>query len=182
LRPILEPDMQCSSVEKRRDVVGGRPMNRLLAIAVSAVSLATTALAQQSSQVDTQTRQQVDALVQRLDQALSNGDHAALSSVYMPGALVITPFGKLEDGKTDFHAANQLHGMGGRETSQVEDVQPVFEGQGLLVTAAYTLTFAPDRNIPTAHGYYLFVLEKTGDEWKIRANSSSRLVPSASPK
>ena len=157
-------------------------MGRILAIAVSTVSLATTALAQQSSQVDTQTRQQTDAFVQKFDQALSNGDHAALGSFYMPGALVITPFGKLEDGKTDFHVADQLHGMGGRETSQVEDVQPVFNGQGLLVTAAYTLTFAPDRNIPTAHGYYLFVLEKTGDEWKIRASSASRLVPSAPPK
>jgi acetolactate synthase-1/2/3 large subunit len=56
--------------------------------------------------------------MQKYDQALSNGDHAALSSFYMPGALVITPFGKLEDGKTDFHVADQLHGMGGRETSQ----------------------------------------------------------------
>jgi ketosteroid isomerase-like protein len=157
-------------------------MNRLLAIALSAVSLATTALAQQSSQVDTQTRQQVDALVQKLDQALSNGDRAALSSLYAPGALVITPYGKLEDGKTDTHVADDLHGMGFRETSQVEDVQPVFDGQGLLVTAAYTGTFAPDQKIPTAHGYYLFVLQKTGDEWKIRANSASRLIPSAPPK
>ena len=157
-------------------------MGRILAIAVSTVSLATTALAQQSSQVDTQTLQQTAAFVQKFDQALSNGDHAALSSFYMPGALVITPFGKLEDAKTDFHVADQLHEMGGRETSRVEDVQPVFNGQGLLVTAAYTLTFAPDRNIPTAHGYYLFVLEKTGDEWKIRASSASRLAPSAPPK
>jgi ketosteroid isomerase-like protein len=157
-------------------------MNRLLAIAVSAVSLATTALAQQRSQVDTQTLQQVDALIQKLDQALSNGDRAALSSLYVPSALVITPYGKLEDGKTDSHVADHLHGMGWRETSQVEDVQPVFDGQGLLVTAAYTGTFAPDQKIPRAHGYYLFVLEKTGDEWKIRANSASRLVPSAPPK
>jgi ketosteroid isomerase-like protein len=168
--------------KSEKDAVGSHPMGRILAIAVSAVSLATTALAQQSSQVDSQTLQQTNAFVQKFDQALSNGDHAALSSFYMPGALVITPFGKLKDAKTDFHAADRLHSMGGRETSQVEDVQPVFNGQGLLVTAAYTLTFAPDRNIPTAHGYYLFVLEKTGDEWKIRASSASRLVPSAPPK
>ena len=149
--------------------------------AIGLLVAATTALAQQRSQVDTQTLQKVDALVQKLDQALSNGDRAALSNLYLPGALVITPFGKLKDG-TDSHVADHLHGMGWRETSQVEDVQPVFDGQGLLVTAAYTGTFAPDQKIPTAHGYYLFVLEKTGDEWKIRANSASRLIPLAPPK
>jgi ketosteroid isomerase-like protein len=157
-------------------------MGRILAIAVTSVSLATAALAQQRSQVDTQTLQQVDALVQKYDQALSDGDRAALSSLYVPGVLVITPLGKVEDGKTDFHIVDHLHGMGFGESSQVEDVQPVFDGQGLLVTAAYTVTFAPDRKIPTVHGYDLFVLEKTGDEWKIRAISASRLVPSAPPK
>jgi len=151
-------------------------------VAIGPLVATTTALAQQRSQVDTQTLQQVDALVQKYDQALSNGDMSTLGSLYLPGALVITPFGKLEDGKTDFHIANRSHGIGFRETSQVEDVQPVFDGQGLLVTAAYTVTFAPDQKIPTGHGYDLFVLEKTGEEWKIRSNAASRLLPPPPPK
>ena len=154
-------------------------MGRGLAIIVFVLSVASAALAQQAAQVDAQTRQQVDAFVQRYNRALSDSDWATLSSLYVPGALVVTPLGKLQDGKTDSHIADHLHKMGFKETSQVEDVQPVFGGQGLLVIAGYTVTFAADRNIPPSHGYDLFLLKKAGNEWKMRANSATNLVPTA---
>lgn len=152
------------------------------AVALAIAAVPAVGAAQDERQAPPEVRQQATAMVQKYDAALSGGDWSALSSLYVPGALVLTPFGKLEDGSRDSHIADKLHTVGFHETSRVEDVEPVFGGQGLLVTAAYTATFSPERKIPASQGYDFFVLERVGGDWKIRANSVSRLVHASQGK
>ena len=47
---------------------------------------------------------------------------------------------------------------------------------GMLVTGTYTSVFTKNPKIPPGHGNLLFVLERTGDVWKIRAMAHSPVL------
>jgi ketosteroid isomerase-like protein len=136
------------------------------------------AFAQQTSVADSQTRQQAEAVLKQYTDAVNNGDAAALGAVYTPNALDINPLGILKD--PGAHFDEKAHKLGLILTAKVDDVEPIFGGQGAIVTAPYTSTFT-DPAIPPGRGNMLLVLERAGESWKIRAISASRLLAPAAP-
>lgn len=139
------------------------------------------AFAQQTSVADSRTRQQAEAVLMQYTDAVNNGDTAALGAVFAPNALDINPFGILKDPGTHFEETERVHKMGLILTAKVDDVEPIFGGQGAIVTAPYTSKFT-DPAIPPGRGNMLLVLERAGESWKIRAISASRLLPAAPAK
>ena len=61
-----------------------------------------------------------------------------------------------------------VHKRGLTLTPKVDDVEPLFGGQGVVATAPYTGVFTNDPGSPHVQGNLLFVLEHVGDGWKIR--------------
>ncbi len=118
----------------------------------------------------------------RYTDALSKGDAATLGALYTPNAIDINPLGKLDDASKQFQIAEKVHSMGLVETAKVENAEPIFGGQGLLVVAAYTSTFTKNPKIPPGRGYLMFVLERVSDSWKIRAMATSSLAPAPPPR
>ena len=55
-----------------------------------------------------------------------------------------------------------MHKLGLILTAKVDDVEPIFGGQGAIVTAPYTGTFT-DPSIPPGRGNMLLVLERAGE-------------------
>jgi hypothetical protein len=55
-------------------------------------------------------------------------------------------------------------------------------GQGLIAAAPYSGTFTNDPGTPHVQGNFLFVLERAGDDWKIRVFAAARTVAPPPPK
>jgi hypothetical protein len=85
--------------------------------------------------------------------------------------------GKIRNVGTQMRESTEkVHKLGLTMAMKVDDVEPVFGGQGLLVTASYKINFTKAPNIPPGQGNTLFVLERAGENWKIRAIAASRLI------
>ena len=69
------------------------------------------------------------------------------------------------------------HQRGLAVTAKVEDVELLFGGQGVVASASYSATYSNPRMQQQVQGSFLFVLERGGDGWKIRAASATRLQP-----
>ena len=153
---------------------------RMLALTGLAVGLAFPASAQQISPTG---RQQAEAVLTQYASAVTNGDAAALDALYAPNAIDISPFGKLEDASPRAQHSEKTKEMGlVFQVGKIEDAEPIFDGQGILVTAGYTANFTNEPKIPPGRGYLLAVLERSGQNWKIRAVSTTRLGFPAPPK
>jgi len=136
--------------------------------------------AQQTNVADQTTRQQAEAIVMKYVDIINNGDAKAYTELFLPNAIDINPFGKFK--KTGAQAPASLeitHKLGLTLKAKVDDVEPIFGGQGVLATAPYTGTFTNNPTTPNVRGNMLFVLEREGGSWKIRAQTASRLAPSA---
>lgn len=149
---------------------------------VLAIAFAVPAFGQQTNTVDQQTRQQVEAIVMKYMDAINTGDGQALTALYGSNPISITPGGKATTVAQIQNEIETVHKRGLTLTAQVDDVGPLFSGQGVVATAPYTGTFAKDPGSPHVQGNFLFVLEHAGDGWKIRIFTASRLAPPAPPQ
>lgn len=158
-------------------------MRRLTMITpMLAIAFAVPAFAQQSNVVEPLARQQAEAIVLQYLTAVNQGDAQAVAALYTPDAIDINPFGKFQAPSTQSQELTErVHKMGLTLSAKVDDVEPLFGGQGAIVTAPYTSTFT-NPAIPPGRGNMLFVLEHIGDSWKIRAITASRSLPAAPPK
>jgi ketosteroid isomerase-like protein len=146
------------------------------------IAFAASAFAQQTKMTDPQSLQQAESIVTQYADALNRGDGEALAATYAPDAIDISPVGKVRNVGTQVHdAAEKVHKMGLTYAIKVDDVEPVFGGQGLMVTTSYKINFT-NAPIPPGQGNILFVLERAGESWKIRAVVASRLAASAQAK
>ncbi len=159
---------------------GGLMRYSMMITSMLVIAYTVPAFAQQTSVADSQTRQQAEAVLKQYTDAVNNGDTAALGAVFAPNALDINPFGIVKDPDTHFEVTEKVHKLGLILTAKVDDVEPIFGGQGAIVTAPYTGTFT-DPSIPPGRGNMLLVLERAGERWKIRAISASRLLAPAAP-
>ena len=151
-----------------------------------AIAFAVPAFAQQTNMADQQMRRQVEAIVKQYVDTLNRGDEQAYAALFAPNAITITPFGKDKktsepDQSAQFRESvvEKVHSMGLALTAEVDDVEPIFGGQGAMATASYTGTFTNTPATPQVRGNMLFVLEHAGDSWKIRVQTASRLAPAA---
>ncbi len=148
----------------------------LVTVPALAVVLAVPASAQQTGAVDQQTRQQVEALVMKWTDAVNKGDGQALAALFGLNLINITPNGKSTTAAQIQNDIEPVHKRGLTLTPKVDDVEPLFGGQGVVATAPYTAVFTNDPGSPHVQGNLLFVLEHAGDGWKIRILTASRLV------
>jgi ketosteroid isomerase-like protein len=147
------------------------------------IAFATSAFAQQTTVTDSQSLQQAESIVTQYADALNKGDGEALAATYAPDAIDISPLGKVRNVGTQVHdTAEKVHKMGLTYAIKVDDVEPVFGGHGLMVTTSYKINFSNAPSIPPGQGNILFVLERAGDSWKIRAVVASRLAAAAPAK
>src|SRR4051812_34618030 len=144
------------------------------------VALASPAFAQQTNVADQQMHQQAEAIVTQYVDALNKGDAQAYAALFAPNAIDINPFGKFKNAGTQLQdSSGMVHKMGLTLTVKVDDVESIFGGQGAVATAPYTGTFTNNPATPQVRGNLLFVLERAGESWKIRAQTASRLAPAA---
>ena len=158
-------------------------MRRKPAAALLIIACASPGFAQEAKVVDSHLRQQAELLVTRYADALNNGDADALAAAYAPDAIDVSPLGVLTN--AGMHApedADKVHKMGLTYALKLDEVEQAFGGQGLIVTTSYNIHFASTTGIPPGHGNILFVLERSGEDWKIRAVAASRLAAALQPK
>ena len=154
--------------------------NSWLIMAVVAPGFATPAFAQQTNTVDQQTRQQVEGIVARVAETLSKADGQSYQALYTTNAIVISAFGKSTGQQIgDLENARK---MGVAFTAKVDDVEPIFGGQGIVTTAPFTATFTNNPATRQVQGNLMLVLEREGGDWKIRISTFSRLATAAPPK
>ena len=154
----------------------------MMILPVLAIGLAVPAFAQQTNAVDQQTRQAVEAIVAKYVDAMNNGDGQALAALYVPNPTIITPRGKDTTRAQIEIGVETTHKMGLTVTAKVDDVEPLLGGQAVVVTAPYTATYTNNPATSQVEGYWMFVLERAGGGWKIRARSATRLMPAAPPR
>jgi len=149
----------------------------MMIMLVLPVALAAPALAQPTNTVDQQTRQQVEAIVANYVGAVNKGDGQTVAALYAANFISITPNGKRTAGAKVQDEIEGVHKRGLALTAKVDEVEPLFDGQGLVATAPYEGTFTNDPGTPHIQGNFMFVLEHAGNSWKIRIFTASRLVP-----
>ena len=147
----------------------------MMMIPVLGVSLAVPAWAQQT--VDQQTRQQVEAVVANYVDAINKGEGQAVAALLAPNPISITPSGKRTSGEQVQSEIEAVHKRGLNLTYTVDQVEPLFGGQGVAATAPYQGTFSNDPGTPHVQGNFMFVLEHSGDSWKVRIFTASRMAP-----
>jgi ketosteroid isomerase-like protein len=153
-------------------------MTLMLAFALSA-----PAFAQQANVADQAMRQQAEAIVNKYVDALNKGDTQAYSDLFAPNAIDINPFGKHKKTGKDFgDTLDMTRKLGLTLHAKVDDVEPLSGGQGAFVVASYTGSYSNYPVAPNVAGNLLFVLERSGDAWKVRVQSASRLAPAAMMK
>jgi ketosteroid isomerase-like protein len=154
--------------------------NSLLIMAVLAPGFAIPAFAQQTNTVDQQTRQQVEGVVARLAETLSKADGQGYQALYATNAIAISAFGKSTG--QQIGDLEDVRKMGLAFTAKVDDVEPIFGGQGVVTTAPYTATFTNNPATRQVQGNLMLVLERDGGGWKIRISTFSRLASAAPSK
>jgi hypothetical protein len=103
----------------------------LLIMAVLALGFAIPAFAQQTNTVDQQTRQQVEGIVARIAETLSKADGQGYLALFATNAISISAFGKSTGQQIgDLEDARK---MGVTFSAKVDDVEPIFGGQGVLL-------------------------------------------------
>jgi hypothetical protein len=151
----------------------------LLIMAGLALGFAMPAFAEQTNPVDKQTLQEVEGIVARLAETLSRGDGQGYQALYATNAIDVSAFGKSTGQQIgDLEA---VHKMGLTFTAKVDDVEPIFGGQGVVIIAPYTATFTNNPATHQVQGNMTLVLERVGGGWKIRISTFSRLASAAPP-
>jgi Domain of unknown function (DUF4440) len=147
--------------------------NSLLIMAVLALGFAMPAFAQQNT-VDQQTRQQLEGIVVRLAETLSKGDGQGYQALYATNAIEISALKGKSTGQQigDLEDARKV---GLTFTATVDDIEPIFGGQGLVIIAPYAATFTTNPAARPVQGISTLVLERDGGGWKIRIATFSRL-------
>ena len=145
-----------------------------------ALAFAAPAFAQATSGADQALRQQAEAIVNKYVDAVNKGDTQAYSDLFAPNAIDINPFGKHQKTSKDFASTlDTTRKFGLTLHAKLEDVEPLPGGQAAFATASYTGSYSNYPVAPNVGGNLLFVLERTGDAWKVRVQSASRLAPAA---
>lgn len=145
-------------------------------IPLLALVLAAPAYGQPAGTADQQTRQQAEALVAQYVDALNKGDGQALAGLYSSNAIDITPFGKNISSEQIANTAQMVHSRGLNLSAKADDVASLAGGQVVVITAPYTGTYANNPATPRVQGNLLFVAERDGGGWKLRAVSAARQV------
>jgi ketosteroid isomerase-like protein len=110
---------------------------------------------------------------------LSKADGQGNQALYATNAIEISAFGKSTGQQIgDLEDARK---MGLAFTAKVDDIEPIFGGQGVVATAPYTATFTNNPATRQVQGNLTLVLERDGGGWKIRIATFSRLA-SAAPR
>lgn len=139
-----------------------------------ALALAVPAYAQPTGTVDQQTRQQVEAIVAQYVDALNKGDGKAMTALYGANPIDITPLGKSTSSAQIEQETQTVHGRGLSLDAKADDIEPLAGGQVVVVTAPYNGTYSNNPATPKVQGNLMFVCEREGGGWKIRALSASR--------
>ncbi len=148
--------------------------------AVLALGVAMPASAQQTNTADKSTRQEAEGIVARLAETLSKGDGPGYQALFATNAINISAFGKSTGQQIgDLENARK---MGATLTAKVDDVEPIFGGQGVVTTAPYTATFTNNPATHQVRGNLTLGLERDGGGWKIRIATFSRLASAAPPR
>jgi ketosteroid isomerase-like protein len=155
----------------------------MILIPVLAVSFALPyfASAQQTDAADPQMRQKAESVVMQYVDALNKGDAQAYAALFASNAININPFGK-QTGSQIEENVERVHKMRLTLSAKIEDVEPIFGGQGVTTIAPYTSNFTNNPGVSHVQGNMMFVLERAGDGWKIRIATASRMQPPAPPK
>jgi ketosteroid isomerase-like protein len=155
----------------------------MILIPMLAVSFALPdfASAQQPNAADQKMRQQVESVVMQYVDAINKGNAQAYVALFAPNAIDINPYGK-HTGAQLGENIERVHKMGLTLTVKVDDVEPIFGGQGAMATAPYTGNFANNPGTTQVQGNLMFVLERAGDGWKVKIQTASRLAPTAPAK
>ena len=120
-----------------------------------AIGFAVPSFAQQT--VDLQTRQQLDALLEKTDDAYLNNDAAAAAALFTEDAVLVTP-----DNKT-------FHGREAIETVDQDSTYIITAGNVMWETGEWSMTFQGQTGGPTqAKGYWSAIFRREGETWKKR--------------
>ena len=149
-------------------------MRLITSIAFIALAFAAPVHAQQ---IDQQTRQQVKSIVVQFVDALNKGDDQAIAAQFSPNLIAIGPRSKATTIAQLQDVIKAVHQRGLAITATVDDIEPLFGGQGIVATAPYK-GIAFNRPVRAQiEGNFLLVLERVGDSWKIRAAVATRSLP-----
>lgn len=150
-------------------------MLRSLSIAIVAVSLATPALAQQSTGSQQDVRQQVEAWVNKWVEAYNKGDAKAILAMNGPNACTITSTGMTCGEQKIEQVVLNVIKMGPHFTMTVNEARPIGR-DGATAAGSYRVTFTNNPATSQVEGNWLRVLERQGNDWKSVASSFTPLT------
>ena len=149
-------------------------MRLITSIAFIALAFAAPVHAQQ---IDQQTRQQVEWIVVQFVDALNKGDGQTIAAQFSANLIAIGPRSKATTIAQLQDVIRAVHQRGLAITATVDDIGPLFGGQGIVATAPYK-GIAFNRPVRAQiEGNFLLVLERVGDSWKICAAVATRWLP-----
>ena len=137
-----------------------------------AIDFAVPSFAQQT--VDLQTRQQLDALLEKTDDAYLNNDAAAAAACFTEDAVLVTPDNKTFHGR---EAIEKYYGDLFKEVHFSKHLLTVDQDSTYIITAGnvmwetgeWSMTFQGQTGGPTqAKGYWSAIFSREGETWKKR--------------
>ena len=148
-------------------------MFRSLGAAMLVLSVATPALAQQSTGTQQDVRQQAEAWINRWQDAINKGDVNAVVNMVDPNGCTINATGGLACGRQKIQErVESAIKRGPTYTMRVAEARPI-GNEGAAAVGQYTITYRnpPAGTPPRVEGYWLRVLARQGDDWKSLASS-----------
>jgi uncharacterized protein (TIGR02246 family) len=145
------------------------------ALAGFVISLVLPTFAQQANTPDPQLRQQLDALLEKTDDAYINNDPAAAATLFTEDAVLVTPDNKTFHGR---EAIEKYYGDLFKEVHFSKHLLTVDRDSAYIITAGNvmwetgecSMTYQGQTGGPTqAKGYWSAIFSRDGETWKKRS-------------
>ncbi len=150
-----------------------------LTLAVMMIGLAAPALAQQTQQSPPDVQKRAEAVVEKWTETINKGDVKGLAQLFTANAMQLDPYGVSSGTQQIEQDMQRVVKLGLKIQMKVDRVEPLGQGQEVVVAGSYTGTYANNPATPTVQGHFVHVVEPQTDAMKIRIASFSRSAPSS---
>jgi crotonobetainyl-CoA:carnitine CoA-transferase CaiB-like acyl-CoA transferase len=146
-------------------------MRLLVALIGSAIGFALPAFAQEKDTVDPQTRQEIEAVDRKLDEAINKNDAAAVAALFTEDAILLMPVDKAPERSGMFSGRQAIEKEFAHNfidyhltdnKGKLDQINPV--DAGMWAVGEWTQTV----NFRHTAGYRAIFFVPVGDSWKIR--------------
>lgn len=147
----------------------------LRALATASCLMITFAISVSAQEADL--KQKIETLSKVYTDAVARGDTATTDAMASPDLVLIRSFGIDSTPSDNREAIIEAHEAGIHLNQITQNVSPMAAGEAMAVTGTFTASY--DRN-PAAgeiNGYWLYVWDNEGGNWKLRIATYTRAQP-----